>query len=135
MSGLELIEAAAAILPAAVLQAAEAGPRLSKSIYISVDTVSSADKGSARVGTHVKTTSQVIHEISGVFCQEETAKLVSKRAIKTAYDAAKECEEIFEELRGWLGRPIDEKEVFNSKRRNQMFSELNLRSSKALCLA
>lgn len=94
MSGLELIGAAAAIL-----QVAEAGLRLSKSIYIYVDTVSSADKRLRRVGTHVETTSQVIREISGVFCQEETAKLVSKGAIKTVYDAAKECKEVFEELR------------------------------------
>jgi hypothetical protein len=97
MSGLEAIGAAASII-----QVADTGLRLAKTIYTYIDSVSSADKRLDSVGVHVQTTSEIVREIGDVFLQKETATLVSKGAIKTACDAAKECEAVFQELRGEL---------------------------------
>jgi hypothetical protein len=97
MSGLEAIGAAASII-----QVADAGLRLSKTIYSYIESVSTADKRLDYVCNHVQTTSQVVREIGDVFQHKETARLVSNGAIKTAIDAAKECEGVFEELRGVL---------------------------------
>jgi hypothetical protein len=97
MSGLEAIGAAASII-----QVADAGLRLSKTIYTYIESVSTADKRLDYVCNHVQTTSQVVREIGDVFQHKETARLVSNGAIQTAIDAAKECEGVFEELRGVL---------------------------------
>jgi hypothetical protein len=94
MSGLEAIGAAASII-----QVADAGLRLAKTIYTYVDSVASADKRLDRIRSHVQTTSEVVREIGNVFQKKETVGLVSSGAIKTACDAAKECEGVFEELR------------------------------------
>jgi hypothetical protein len=94
MSGLEALAAAASII-----QVADAGLRLSKTLYIYIESVASADKRLDRVYTHVQTTSEVVREIGSVFQTSEATYLVSSSAVKTACDAAKECESVFGELR------------------------------------
>jgi hypothetical protein len=89
MSGLEVIGAAASII-----QIADAGLKL----YNYIESVAEADKRLKRVSKNLETTCNVVREIGEIFQQHETAKLVSKRAVKTACDAADECQEVFDEL-------------------------------------
>ena len=99
MSGLEIIGAAASII-----QVADAGLRLSKTIHAYADSVSSADQRLTRIAQHVMLTSCVVQDIGKLFQNEDTSKLVSATAVSTASETSKECERIFEELRGAVGK-------------------------------
>jgi hypothetical protein len=87
---MEVIGAAASII-----QIADAGLKLCD--YI--ESVASANKRLKRVSKNLETTCNVVKEIGEVFKRKETAKLVSKLAVKTACDAAEECQDVFVELR------------------------------------
>lgn len=93
MSGLEVLGVAASII-----QVADAGLRLSQTIYTYVNSLASADKRLDRIASHVKLTSQVVSDIGELFNQKQTAQLVSKNAVQAAAETAKECEQIFNEL-------------------------------------
>jgi hypothetical protein len=98
MSGLEVLGVAAAII-----QVADAGLRLSNTIYTYVNSLSSADKRLDRIA-RLRLTSQVVSDIGDLFTQQQTATLVSKNAVQTAAETAKECKEIFNELEGVVGK-------------------------------
>ena len=99
MSGLEVLGVAASII-----QVADAGLRLSNTIYTYINSLSSADKRLDRIARHVRLTSQVVSDIGDLFTQQQTAKFVSKNAVQTATETAKECEEIFNELESVVGK-------------------------------
>lgn len=103
MSGLEVIGAAASII-----QIADAGLKL----YNYIDSVASANKRLARVNKNLETTCNVVKEIGEVFQRKETASLISKRAVKTAHDAAEECQVVFGELRDAVEKSKKNKFVF-----------------------
>lgn len=90
MSGLEVLGAAASLI-----QIADAGLKL----YAYIDSIASANKRITRVAKNLETTCNVVKEIGEVFQRQETARLVSKSAVKTAQDAAEECNSVFAELR------------------------------------
>jgi hypothetical protein len=93
MSGLEAIGAAASII-----QIADAGLRLAITIRNYVESVKSAETRLNRVGTHVRSTAVVVKEVGLLFENRDSAKYVSKDAVDTAKDVAKECEDVFLEL-------------------------------------
>lgn len=103
MSGLEVIGAAASII-----QIADAGLKL----YSYIDSVAPAKKRLALVNKNLETTCNVIKEIGEVFQQKKTAKLVGKRAVKTAHDAAEECHLVFRELRDAVEKSKKNKYIF-----------------------
>ncbi|RDI81267.1 hypothetical protein Vi05172_g8760 [Venturia inaequalis] len=95
MSGLEVLGAAASLI-----QIADAGLKL----YAYIDSIASANKRITRVAKNLETTCNVVKEIGEVFQRKETGRLVSKSAVKTAQDAAEECNSVFAELREAVGK-------------------------------
>ncbi|KAE9981415.1 hypothetical protein EG327_006223 [Venturia inaequalis] len=95
MSGLEVLGAAASLI-----QIADAGLKL----YNYIDSIASANKRITRVAKNLETTCNVVKEIGEVFQRQETARLVSKSAVKMAQDAAEECNSMFGELREAVGK-------------------------------
>jgi hypothetical protein len=106
MSGLEVIGAAASII-----QIADAGLKL----YSYIESAASANKRLKRVSKNLETTCNVVKEIGEVFQQKDTAKLVSKLAVKTARDAAEECQEVFVELQTAITKSEKNKYIFPLK--------------------
>jgi hypothetical protein len=93
MSGLEALGAAASIIGIA-----DAGLRLAKTIHAYVESVSSAEKRLDSLGTHVRTTAIVVREVGLLFENRDSARYISRDAVETARDVAKECEDVFLEL-------------------------------------
>ncbi|KAF9693507.1 hypothetical protein EKO04_008472 [Ascochyta lentis] len=85
-------------LVASVIQVAGAGVQLSKTLYDYVDGVATADRRIKDIASEIKMTSIVIEELGDVFKHEETASLVSKKAVKTANDTITECSTLFAQI-------------------------------------
>ncbi|KAF3034229.1 DNA-directed RNA polymerase II subunit RPB1 [Didymella heteroderae] len=85
-------------LVASVIQVAGAGIQLSKTLYDYVDGVTTADRRIKDIATEIKMTSIVIEELGDVFKHEETASLVSNKAVKTANDTITECSALFAQI-------------------------------------
>jgi hypothetical protein len=106
MSGLEILGVAAS-----VLQVADAGLRLSKSLYAYIESVSFADKRLVRIAKHVRLASCVVRDIGELFQREDILKVASTSAIATARETSDECERIFNEL----SAAIEKSRQVNSK--------------------
>ncbi len=89
-------------LVASVIQVAEVGLKLSKTLYEYVESVSSADRRIKDIAKEIELTSFVITELGGVFNDGETSKLISENAVKTANETMKECSTIFTEIEATL---------------------------------
>lgn len=85
-------------LVASVIQVAGAGIQLSKTLYDYVDGVATADRRIKDIAAEIKMTSIVIEELGDVFKHEETASLVSKKAVQTANDTITECSALFAQI-------------------------------------
>ncbi|KAJ4342818.1 hypothetical protein N0V95_006836 [Ascochyta clinopodiicola] len=85
-------------LVASVIQVAGAGVQLSKTLYDYVDGVATADRRIKDIASEIKMTSIVIEELGDVFKHEETASLMSKKAVMTANDTIKECSALFAQI-------------------------------------
>ncbi|OCK77813.1 hypothetical protein K432DRAFT_445075 [Lepidopterella palustris CBS 459.81] len=82
-------------LIASVIQVAETGLKLSKTLYQYAETVATADKRIKDIAKDVELTSFVIDELSHIFKQDQTAALLSKNAINTAQETVRECSTVF----------------------------------------
>lgn len=85
-------------LVASIVQVAGAGIQLSKTLYDYVDGVATADRRTKDIATEIKMASIVIEELRDVFKHEETASLVSKKAVQTANDTITECSTLFAQI-------------------------------------
>ncbi|KZM25126.1 uncharacterized protein EKO05_0007236 [Ascochyta rabiei] len=85
-------------LVASVIQVAGAGVQLSKTLYEYVDGGVTADRRIKDIASEIKMTIIVIEELGDVFKHEETASLVSKKAVKTANDTIIECSALFAQI-------------------------------------
>lgn len=108
MSGLEALGVAASII-----QVAEIGFKLSKSIYGYIDTASSADDRLARIAKNVDLTTEVVRRVADVFESEsesgtkERKKVVNQEALRLGREVAGECEVVFGRLMGEVGRLME----------------------------
>jgi len=83
---------------ASVLQVAGAGLKLSQTLYQYADTVASADRRVKDIATEVELTSHIIEELGTLFELQETSRLLSENALKTANKTVRECSSVFTEL-------------------------------------
>jgi hypothetical protein len=81
-----------------VLQVAGAGLKLSQTLYQYADGVATADRRIKDIAKEIQLTSFVIEELGDIFKQDETSKLMSENAVKTANETMKECSSVFAEI-------------------------------------
>jgi hypothetical protein len=97
MSGLEAIGAAAAII-----QVAETGLRLSKSIYEYADSYQSADARLNQFAQDVDRTSNIVRDVGDLFSDATAQNHIAAGGLKTTRDCVKDCEEAFKEIQTFV---------------------------------
>jgi hypothetical protein len=99
MSGLEILGVAAS-----VVQVADAGLRLSKTIYAYSESVRSADARLGQFAQDVDRTSQIVRSVGLLFSDEKGQRLVAAGGLSTAKDCIQDCEAAFQEIEVFITR-------------------------------
>ncbi|KAF2108397.1 hypothetical protein BDV96DRAFT_605762 [Lophiotrema nucula] len=97
MSGLEVVGVVASII-----QVADAGLRISQTVYAYVDSVKSSDKRLKDVADHLKVTCDVVRHVADLFDHDEFGKNVGGKEISTANDCVSKCNEAFAEVEDYV---------------------------------
>ena len=97
MSGLEIVGAVASII-----QVADAGLRISQTVYTYVDSVKSSDKRLKDVADHLKVTSEVVRHVAELFQDDGFGKNVGGKEIATANECVSKCNEAFSEVEDYV---------------------------------
>ena len=83
---------------ASALQIADIGVRLSLRLYTFGERVASADKSIIAISEHVSLTSTVLKELGQTLDKDQTSRICSSNAVKTADSIVKQCQRIFQEM-------------------------------------
>ena len=83
---------------ASALQIADIGVRLSLRLYTFGETVASADKAITSISENVSLTSTVLKELGQTLAKDQTFRICSPNAVKTADSIVAECQKIFQEM-------------------------------------
>lgn len=89
-------------LVTSVIQVAGAGNQLSKTLVDYVDGVATVDRRIKDIATEIKMTRIMIEGLGDVFKHDQTASLVSKKAVWTANDTITECSVLFAQINATL---------------------------------
>ena len=85
-------------LAASIIQIAGAGLTLSKALYVYVDSTTKADNEVADIASDIEITANALDSVGKVFEDEDSASVVSKKAIRDAENIVKRCEAVFGEI-------------------------------------
>ena len=83
---------------ASVLQVADIGLRLSLRLYTFGETVAGADKSIISISENVSLTSTVLKELGQTLDKDQTSRICSPNAVRTADGIVKQCQKIFQEM-------------------------------------
>ena len=83
---------------ASALQIADIGVRLSLRLYTFGETVASADKSIITISENISLTSTVLKELGQTLDKDQTSRICSSNAVKTADSIVKQCRSIFQEM-------------------------------------
>src|ERR1700712_2498575 len=97
MSGLEILGVAAS-----VLQVADAGLRLSKSLYAYAESVKTAEARLSQFARDVDRTSQIVRSVGALFADEKGQKLVAAGGFNTTKACIQDCEAAFTEIEAFV---------------------------------
>lgn len=85
-------------LAASIIQIGGSGAKLSKELYLFINTAARADEDISTIARDVGTTSSVLASVGKVLEADDAIKIVNQDAVKHTKDLIKQCEKVFEEI-------------------------------------
>lgn len=89
---------------ASALQIADIGIRLSFRIYVFGETIAAADKSIISISENVSLTSTVLKELGNTLNNDQTTRICSPNAMRTAENIVNQCQRIFQEMDHMLAK-------------------------------